>query len=93
MERRVRDEHRVGVCIDASDHVIERSAETNVRGVIGRECCARHGERIDEIYLVTGSAKNRCGLHGADVCEVRVVDEVARDANRREDDRDAGHGA
>lgn len=72
MKRRVRNDHRVDFYIDARDHVVEQRAETNVRDVIGRACCALHGERIDEMYLVTGSAKDRCRLHWSHVYDLRM---------------------
>ena len=91
MKRCVGDENGIGIGRNTSDHVVERCAKTNVRGVFVRECRAGHGEGIDEIDIETSGAKNGCGLYCADVGEVGIVDEVARDANRREDDRDAGH--
>jgi hypothetical protein len=53
------------------------------------ERCARMGERIGKLYVVPGGAQNRGRLHRAEIGEVRIIDEVARQLERRKYDRDA----
>ena len=93
VKRCVGDEYGISVGRDACDHVVDGRAKTNVRRIFGRQHRTGHGEGIDEVDDETCGAQNGSGLYRSHVGEVGIVDEVARHANRRKDDRDSGHGS
>jgi hypothetical protein len=94
VERGEGEDDGVGVGRDALKDGGVRRAEADVasRGGVKRlERGARDRERVDERSLVANLADHGRRLNGAEVGEVGVVDEVPRDPERGEDDRDAGH--
>ncbi len=92
---------------DARQHLVDRHAEADVAVVERHESRSRARERVDQRDgearaggCARGCARgyaclpeHRRGLHRAEVREVRIVDEIARDPERREHDRDVQHCA
>jgi len=94
MKRSERHDDEVGVgggLARACEHVQDGSAE--VRPAVGSpgKAGAFEGVRIDEGDRIPAVTEHGGELHGAEVGEVRIVDEVARHRDRRMHDQDARH--
>jgi sec-independent protein translocase protein TatA len=96
VEGRVRDHHRVGRvgAGRGGEDFVDRGAEVGAAVGAPGEPRAREREGVDEGRVTARGAEGGGALDGAEVGEIGVVDEIARDRERGVDDQRAGalHG-
>jgi len=91
MKWRVSDQDDFGIARNGVDYIVDRRADADVIVIQLPKIRPRHSQRIDEHDVVSGFAQYRRRLHRPQIREVRVIDEIPRDAEGRKSDGDAVH--